>query len=209
MAATKTDLMADVAAYYTRTLQDHGITPRGVDWNGEDGQRNRFAQLARLLPETGFSLNDLGCGYGAFHGFLSETHRDFRYIGYDVSAAMVEAARGALPADGVAVIQAETPTVTADFTVASGIFNVRMGRDPGEWQDYILTTLDAMDGASTKGFAFNCLTSYSDADRMRPDLHYSDPLALFDRCKRRYARDVALLHDYGLWEFTILVRKSP
>ena len=43
---------------------------------------------------------------------------------------------------------------------------------------------------------------------MRPDLHYADPLALFDRCKRRYARDVALLHDYGLWEFTLLVRKT-
>jgi len=30
---------------------------------------------------------------------------------------------------------------------------------------------------------------------------------LFDYCKRTYSRDVALLHDYGLYEFTILVRK--
>lgn len=208
MADPKTDLTADVAAYYTRTLQEHGLTPRGVDWNGEDGQRCRFAQLARLLPDAGFSVNDLGCGYGAFHGYLAEVRRDFRYIGYDVSAAMAQAAREVLPTDGVTILEAATPTEVADFTVASGIFNVRMGRDPQEWQDYILTTLDAMDAASTHGFAFNCLTGYSDPDKMRPDLHYADPLALFDHCKRRYARDVALLHDYGLWEFTLLVRKS-
>ena len=43
---------------------------------------------------------------------------------------------------------------------------------------------------------------------MRPDLYYADPCRLFDLCKRRYAKNVALLHDYGLYEFTILVRKQ-
>jgi hypothetical protein len=32
---------------------------------------------------------------------------------------------------------------------------------------------------------------------------------LFDLCKRRYSRNVALLHDYEIYEFTILVRKAP
>ena len=58
------------------------------------------------------------------------------------------------------------------------------------------------------GFAFNCLTSYSDHDKMRDYLYYADPLAIFDHCKKHYAKDVALLHDYGLYEFTILVRKQ-
>ncbi|MFX7953370.1 class I SAM-dependent methyltransferase, partial [Acinetobacter baumannii] len=58
------------------------------------------------------------------------------------------------------------------------------------------------------GFSFNCLTSYSDEDRKRDYLYYADPCQLFDLCKRRYSRQVALLHDYGLYEFTILVRKD-
>ena len=49
---------------------------------------------------------------------------------------------------------------------------------------------------------------YADAERKRPDLYYADPLALFDHCKRRYSREVALLHDYGLYEFTMIVRKE-
>ena len=61
---------------------------------------------------------------------------------------------------------------------------------------------------SRTGFAFNALSLYSDPDRRRPDLYYADPLYWFDHCKRRYCRFVALLHDYPLYEFTILVRKK-
>jgi hypothetical protein len=33
-------------------------------------------------------------------------------------------------------------------------------------------------------------------------------MVIFDICKRKFSRNVALLHDYGLYEFTILVRKD-
>ena len=42
---------------------------------------------------------------------------------------------------------------------------------------------------------------------MRADLYYGDPCFFFDHCKTRYSKQVGLLHDYGLYEFTILVRK--
>ncbi|RYZ15439.1 MAG: hypothetical protein EOO70_06815 [Myxococcaceae bacterium] len=65
-----------------------------------------------------------------------------------------------------------------------------------------------VDASSRKGFAFNCLTSYSDPPFMRDYLHYADPCFYFDLCKRTYSRQVSLLHDYGLYEFTLLVRKA-
>jgi hypothetical protein len=61
---------------------------------------------------------------------------------------------------------------------------------------------------SRKGFASNFLTGYSDAEKMRADLYYADPLSLFDYCKRNFSKNVALLHDYRLYDFTILVRKD-
>ena len=45
-------------------------------------------------------------------------------------------------------------------------------------------------------------------ERMLADLYYADPCALFDHCKTKYSRNVALLHDYGLYEFTLIVRKE-
>jgi hypothetical protein len=41
---------------------------------------------------------------------------------------------------------------------------------------------------------------------MRDYLHYADPAQVLDQCLRRYSRDVALRHDYELYEFTVVVR---
>ena len=95
----------------------------------------------------------------------------------------------------------------ADYCVASGIFNVRLGQTDNDWLAYIIDTLDSLNQTSHLGFAFNCLTTYSDKDKQRDYLYYADPCLLFDLCKRNYSKQVALLHDYELYEFTLLVRK--
>jgi SAM-dependent methyltransferase len=207
----RTPLLSSVASYYSAKLAEFGQSPRGVDWNGEHGQRLRFAQLCRIIDQQhGFSVNDLGCGYGALLDFLSESYTGFSYVGVDVSPDMVAAAalRYGARSDARFVVAASPPEV-ADYSVASGIFNVRMDRSVDEWRSYVEQTLHELDNASRRGFAFNCLTSYSDAEYMRADLYYADPCQLFDLCKRRHGRNIALLHDYDLYEFTILVRKSP
>ena len=51
------------------------------------------------------------------------------------------------------------------------------------------------------------LSTYSDPDRRRDDLYYADPREMFDICSRRFSPRVSLLHDYPLYEFTIIVRK--
>lgn len=203
--------MADVARYYSTKIAEHGVQPRGVDWNGEESQVLRFVQLARIIDRPdGFSINDLGCGYGALYAFLSVRHKTFQYTGCDISEAMISAARRRYGTCGNArFILSSIPPEAADYTVASGVFNVRLHYSGNQWLEYVLHMLDLLDRASCCGFAFNCLTSYSDAEKMRKDLYYADPCMVFDLCKRRYSRNVALLHDYGLYEFTVLVRKSP
>jgi SAM-dependent methyltransferase len=169
----------------------------------------RFEQLTKIVAEPeAFSLNDLGCGYGALLDFLGNNYRAFAYLGIDVSADMIQAAMQRYQGDAQArFINSAEPDQLADYGVASGIFNVRLGRSDTEWRDYLESTLDVLDRTSRRGFSFNCLTSYSDEDKKRDYLYYADPCSLFDLCKRRYSRHVALLHDYGLYEFTILVRK--
>jgi SAM-dependent methyltransferase len=211
MADKNTDILADVADYYTAKLGEYGETPQGVDWNSEESQVLRFEQLNKVIGVSlGFSLNDLGCGYGALFDYLQSRSRDFTYNGYDISPSMIRAAqnRHAHHPNARFVVAAKPPE-TADYGIASGIFNVRLGRNDAEWREYLEDTLNGLDRTSRRGFAFNCLTFYSDADKMRDYLYYADPCALFDLCKRRYSRYVALLHDYGLYEFTILVRKHP
>lgn len=203
------NLIDEVALYYSRKLAEHGATPQGVDWNGEESQKLRFAQLAQIVePGRRYSVNDLGCGYGALFDFLHRQPEALDYCGIDVSAEMVNAAQARyLDHPSVRFITSSTPDRSADYGIASGIFNVRQERSDDEWRAYIEDVLCTLDNTSRRGFAFNCLTSYSDADKMRSDLYYADPLWLFDYCKRSFSSQVALLHDYGLFEFTILVRK--
>lgn len=199
-----------VAAYYTNRLAEHGTTARGVDWKDAHSQEVRFDQLLELMrARRNGSVVDYGCGYGAFLPYMRRKGFQGTYCGIDVSESMIEAARAHCTGEtGADFAVGLTPPEPADFCIASGIFNVRLDFANDEWLTYIHSTLDDMNGHSRLGFAFNCLTSYSDADRMRGDLYYADPLALFDRCKRNYARNVALLHDYDLYEFTIIVRKD-
>ncbi|HAI76542.1 MAG TPA: SAM-dependent methyltransferase, partial [Microscillaceae bacterium] len=62
--------------------------------------------------------------------------------------------------------------------------------------------------SSDQGFAFNALTSYSDLEFRKQELYYSDPLYLFDYCKKNFGKNVALLHDYNQYDFTIIVKKK-
>ncbi len=95
----------------------------------------------------------------------------------------------------------------ADYALASGPFNVKLGTPEADWKSYVHNCLDELNALGRLGFAFNLLTAYSDLDRQRPDLYYADPCEYFQLCKTRYSRNVALLHDYNLHEWTILVRK--
>lgn len=210
MHNNKADLLTEVAEYYTSKLSQHGGTPLGVDWNGEESQTLRFKQLCKIVDASNqFSINDLGCGYGALFDFLTPEYESFSYAGIDVSKSMIEAAEQRYQEKTKArFILSSEPDQIADYGVASGIFNVRLSRSDDEWRTHLEATLDILDRTSRLGFAFNCLTSYSDVDKMRDYLYYADPCVLFDLCNLRYSRNVTLLDDYGLYEFTILVRKQ-
>jgi SAM-dependent methyltransferase len=209
MENQKSALLSEVASYYSNRLAEHGETPLGVDWNGQESQLLRFEQLCRIFEagEAPPSVTDLGCGYGALLDYLHSRHTIDSYLGVDVSEEMVFAAvnRNVKVPNARFTVGAE-PDSISDYVLASGIFNVRLGRSDDEWFQYLSETLDILSEKSRKGFAFNCLTSYSDEEKKRDYLYYPDPCRVFDFCKRKYSKQVALLHDYGLYEFTILVR---
>jgi SAM-dependent methyltransferase len=204
---TKPQILDQVRQYYEGKLAEFGPTARGVDWNSEESQNLRFRQLARLLEgDAAAGVIDYGCGYGAMARYLRDHGHTGDYIGYDVSDAMIAAAQEQAPDDGCRFVSRRDRLSAADYTVASGIFNVRQQTPAADWRDYMLSTIGDLAALGRRGFAFNALTLYSDPERRRDDLYYADPLELFDYCKRHVSRFVSLLHDTPLYEFTLLVR---
>ena len=53
--------------------------------------------------------------------------------------------------------------------------------------------------------AFNLLTNY--VDYKDEDLYYADPTYYFEYCKNQFSKNVSLLHDYDLFEWTIIIKK--
>lgn len=208
MAQNAPDL-SSVQRIYEESLAEHGATAAGVGWGDEQKQRWRFDRLARVVePVMGpISVNDLGCGYGGLYQHLRSAGVDIaRYRGHDISERMLDEARARLPTEGVTFSTAATLDSPADYSFASGVFNVLPTNvDEDTWTVFVDVTLDSLWEHSSTGFAFNALSTHVDFRSER--LYYADPSRFLDRCCRRYSRDLQLLHGYGLFEWTILVHR--
>jgi len=206
---SKIPSLDQVKSYFDKRIQEHGASPRGSDWNSETSQNIRFDQLLNVVESQSFSLLDYGCGYGALADYLVTKGFDVDYYGYDILESAIETARLAhvdKPRCSFTTDKSQIPT--CDYTVASGIFNFRGEQSFDDWTEYVLGVLNEFNQFSRRGFSSNFLTKYSDADKMRPDLYYADPLFLFDFCKRNFSKNIALLHDYRLYDFTLIIRKD-
>ncbi len=203
--------MNDIDKFYQDNLQQFGSTAKGVGWKNDEAQRVRFSQLFKLVTsKKTFSINDLGCGVADFVDFLTAEKANFIYRGYDMMPEMIQRAKAKFVGNELVLLQIIsniTEISQADYTIASGIFNIRLATSDEVWLRHILDTITIMNSRSSLGFAFNILSIYSDPEFRKAELYYADPLYLFDFCKRTFTRNVALLHDYGQYDFTIIVRK--
>jgi len=199
-----------VKNYFEKSVEAHGPTPQGVDWNSEFSQEIRFEQLLKICdPTNPFSIVDYGCGYGAMADYLTKKGFKANYFGFDIVDKMLITARETHAGKSKRTfIEDRNLLPVCDYVVASGIFNYRANISFEDWTTYTISTFHQFNELSQKGFSSNFLTKYSDTDHMRADLYYADPCYLFDYCKRNFSKNVALLHDYTIYDFTILVRKG-
>jgi len=203
------NILNQVANYYSNKINEFGTTPKGVDWNGEESQFLRFEQLMKLVEKekNNLSILDYGCGYGGMQEFLLQNFgTNLNYIGFDISKEMIAAAKEKFPTNGEFLFKLKEDFKT-DYVVASGVFNVRQDTIIEQWEQYVFKTIHELNSLSNKGFSFNLLTSYSDKELMKEYLYYGNPEEYFRFCKLNFSRNVSLLHDYSLYEFTIIVKK--
>ena len=175
-----------VKDHYQKCYERHGRTFRGMGWKDYDAQYMRFEALSDLFRKDRGSVNDWGCGDGAFSWWCH------RYTGYDISERDVPRGKFVL---------SDKPTEIADYTVASGLFNVRKEHSEAEWWDYICESIKVMSETSRKGFGFNILSIW--CDRKDPELFYARPFDVINQCQR-YTNRIQMNHLYSQYDFTIL-----
>ena len=202
--------LAPVSSYYTERLRRHGPTPLGVDWPHRLNQELRFVQLLKVCDFSApIVLNDVGCGYGALLGYLWRRHRQVsvHYQGSDISAAMVAAARRRWRhRSGVHFEHAAGCRADADFSIASGIFNVKLDCETVAWESLIQHTLRSMQRHSRRGFSVNFILPPVAGRSSPPQLYRPEPARWTAWIEVELQWQTTLLKDYGLPEFTLLAR---
>ncbi|MBX3586044.1 MAG: class I SAM-dependent methyltransferase [Ramlibacter sp.] len=205
-----TALHAEIARHYTGKVVAHGPTPLGVDWSCMPTQHLRFVQLLKVREATSpCTINDLGCGYGALLSFIGQRFpgQDIDYLGIDISQAMVDAARRQW--DGREGARFETASEfdrVADYTVASGIFNVKLDQPEDAWIAHIQATLTHMRAVSRLGYAVNFLTQQPSTSRGEREIYRADPGLWRSFCEDVLGSQVIILSDYGMREHTLIAR---
>lgn len=198
--------------YYKDMINKELTSSRQVGWRDELAQARRFQQLYKLVEnEDEIQIADLGCGLADFYNFLEKYKKNFIYVGYDLSEDMIKNAEKRIDKNKNNIelnhITKTEDMAEHDFTILSGIFNMKREVSNEEWLNYILNQLKIINSKSKKGFAFNLLTSYSDDEYKKDELFYAEPSFFFDFCKKNFSKNIALLHDYDEYDFTIIVRK--
>ncbi len=205
-------VLAGVRDYYTSKVARHGPTALGVDWPCSVTQELRFTQLLELCDFSApFTLNDLGCGYGALLAYLASHHRGKKvdYLGMDVSELMIRHARRRWRRRaGTALVVTDRCPRSADYSVASGIFNVKLNQPLGAWESLVARTLQDLRRHSRRGFAVNFLSPAGEGVPHIPEL-YRAPIGRWLRyCESELGCSVRVLDDYGLQEYTLLSRPT-
>jgi SAM-dependent methyltransferase len=208
--------MADVHPtlrdYYAAKVKRHGANPLGVDWTCAPTQELRFVQLLKLIsPAPAFSINDIGCGYGALATFLQRRFRgsSIDYCGVDVAPEMIALATKRNRHAWARFAVGHAADRPADYSVASGIFNVMLHHSQETWRDHVARTLDGMVRTSRRGIAVNFMAAPRPGETSPPELYRVAPQFWIDHCRTRYGKEATLVSGYGLREFTLLVPTSP
>ncbi|MGQ0553985.1 MAG: class I SAM-dependent methyltransferase [Planctomycetota bacterium] len=202
----------DLKAHYRSLYQLHGDSHDALQWSSAASQERRFERLVAHIGPTE-SVVDVGCGFGDLLRHLCEA-RGFRghYLGLDFVEEFLRTGRHDARATSeyrlLDVTREELPA-GHDWYVASGIFNNAVADNAG----LLRNVVGKMFAAARQGVSFNALSTH--VDYQAEGLHYYDPAALFDLCKRELTPYVSLDHAYEVkpgvipFEFTLHLRKSP
>jgi len=204
-------LLTPVVKAYERRLRQFGAEARGVFWKDEDLQRQRYDILSAIFDDIdqagGLTIHDFGCGYGALFDYLKDmpVMKASGYIGTDMSVDMITQAKRRISDPRTSFIRHLMAVDVADYTFASGTYNMHVGQNEEDWETYVKASLKQLWSKTRKGLAFNMLRD--DADERYDGLYYINGRDLFDFCTRELSPNVILQNDSPLPDWTFFVRR--
>ena len=198
--------------HYASTFAKHGPTVQGVDWGTDDARAElRHEKMAALFdPPDGArpTVLDVGCGYGAFLGFLAARDVDVDYTGIDTVQAMIDHAAESFPnAAFFCGDFLQTELGSFDYVVCNGVLTQKLTATDAQMAEYADRLIRTMFDSCRRGVAFNVMSTA--ANFMADNLYYRDPAELVGWSVANVTKRVKLDHLYPpLFELTLYLYRD-
>lgn len=204
-----------IVDHYENCLAKFGDTHRGVDWPNEEDAEKRYQVMLDLLPITeskeNQSLLDFGCGTAALLQFLNrDIEGKVKYIGLDISERFINICRSKFPDIEficVDILKQPDSVPEVDFIVMNGVFTEKRELSFEDMLGYFKRLLKASFSKTRKGLAFNVMSKHVEWERS--DLFHLPFDVLVEFLTKELSRHFVVRNDYGLYEYTVYVYKSP
>lgn len=194
---------------YGGGYETFGDDPRAFLHNDQASQYERFSMLVRMFEQQRepFSVHEIGCSLGHFGQYLSERVPLARYSGSDIHEPFVETCAKRFPESQFYLrdISQTLPEDRYDYVVTCGTFNIPGDAPRDEWQGAIYGMARAMYAICRRGIGLTFLTTYHDADRTRPELHYQSESGMLDYAFKELSRHVELDKTSALYEYAVRI----
>jgi hypothetical protein len=128
-----------------------------------------------------------------------------RYHGIDISPSMIEAAELRWKHHTPATFSVDSECRNAaDYSLASGVFNVKLDWPVEEWETYVKSILTNLRAKSRRGFSVNFMLPLDEPSDQQS--LYRTTLDRWMDFLKELDCSVEQISDYGLREFTLLAR---
>jgi SAM-dependent methyltransferase len=196
-------------------LLKHGDSFRGAGYtkSAEEAQQ-RYALMLGVIRERTepTTLLDFGCGLAHLLDFLEQRpqYGHVRYTGLDLSAKYLQVARARHPEAAFLLLDvlddgASLPEF--DYVVMNGVFNFRGTISEEAMLAYWKQLTLAVFGHCRRGLAFNVMSKLVDWER--EDLFHLPFDVMAQHVGQALSRHFVVKHDYGAYEYTTYVYRSP
>ena len=203
----------EIAATFNSRFDAYGPKPEASLWFSKSRQLARFSTLIEAIlariSNSGWSIGDVGCGYGGFLDYL-ETHYkdiDFKYYGYDIADRVIEYCSKNLQTANATFLHSSRPTRKVDFHVMSGTYNYAPETSVRIWSSYVRNELKHILDKTNQCMIFNLMV----ADKptiSNADIFYEELGSFLSFCNTHLGQTTVYGHPLLKQEKTFCVTKS-
>jgi SAM-dependent methyltransferase len=204
---------ATIAQKYNRRFTKLGAVPEASLWFSRERQLARFKLIADVVaqkrPPANFSINDIGCGYGAFLPYLFQRFpdEDFKYTGFEIAEKPLNYCIKTYQTSNVVFKMGSSPKSHSDFSVMSGTYNYAPVLSPKVWQAYLFKNLSQIWSYCRCGIIFN-LSVASEAKITSQNISYFSQKNVIKFCQTELGKTSLSFSDNLPKEATFSVFRS-